>query len=69
MALVEGLSLCTLPLCRLIGQADVEHILKVPGDGPTGVVWDQLIAAGIVHLLHPARLEGMEGVLRPTEFN
>ena len=42
--------------------------MQVLGDGGPWVVWEQVIGAGILHLLHPTRLEGMEGVLRPTEF-
>ena len=67
-ALVEGESVCSPPLCRLIGQAAVDRLLQVLGDGPPGVVWDQVSGAGIVHLLHPARMEGVEGVLSATQF-
>ena len=42
--------------------------LEVLGDGGPLVVLEPAIGAGILHLLHPTRLEGMEGVLRPTEF-
>ena len=57
--LVEGETMCSPPLCRLIGQANVNHLLQVLGDLPPGVVSDQLRGASIVHLLHPTRMEGM----------
>ena len=41
-SLVEGESLCTWPLCRIIGQAHVDRLLEIVGDGPSGVVWEQL---------------------------
>ena len=59
--LVEGESLCTRPLCGIIGQAHVDHLLEIVGDGPPGVVWDQLSWAEDMHLLHPMQQEVMEG--------
>ena len=67
-SLVEGESLCTRPLCGIVGQAHVDHLLEIVGDGPSRIVWDQLSWAEVMHLLHPTQQEGVEGVLSAAEL-
>ena len=67
-SLVESESLCTRPLCRIIGQAHVDQLLEILGDGPPRVVWEQLSRTEVVHLLHRMSLKGMEGVLSAAEL-
>ena len=61
-----GESLCTRPLSGLVGKGLVEEHLQVLGDGPPWDVSQQVNGAGIVHLLPPTSLEGVESVLPPT---
>ena len=67
-SLVEGESLCTRPLCGIVGQAHIYHLLEIVGDSPPGVVWEQLSRAEVMHLLHPTQQEGVEGVLSAAEL-